>query len=431
MADKEPEAADGDAEGKPGDADPGESGSIDEGHSDDAGPATGTSDRRSKGKGKGEKAKGDKAKGDRGRADKKDNEKDYEFKVPKFDEDAFIHKELTGFHTTSILFVWGILAAIGGWILFRAMGPGQSTWYAAILLAALFGIALKWLFPALRADISHYKRREWLGTGFLFFFTWLAFMILLLNPPVSDFAPPAVDAYVNPPVQQTDQMLAIDVFWSDNDAVRDHDFTITRGGTALDDAFALERIDRGHHRFIATGLPPGSYAYSVTAHDDAGHEATVNGSFRISANAMQIDLPDNNLLDDRIDTLLVTVAPEVDLRAVYLAMTDRDARVYLQYDETLGGWKGTANFAGWQEGDNTFSVVAEMQNQFHGSTRVDGGVLTLAGPYTLDVTAQIGDFTPKVVPEKTTAPPRAVPGLEAVAAVAVLGAGAIVVRRRA
>lgn len=367
----------------------------------------------------------------KGKKGKKEEEKEtYKFEVPDFDEEAFIHKELTGFHTTIILFAWGIVAALLSWGIFGAMGANASAWYATIILAVLMGYLLKWIFPALKADISHYERRQWLGTAFLYGFTWLAVFILLMNPPISDFSAPATDIYVNPPLQQVDQPLVIDIFASDNDAVSGTTFTVTRGTTAIADGSDLERAGADHWRYTATGLPAGTYDYRFTATDGAGHESDHNGTFRIASRALDLELPGDERLDSRTDIVLVTIAEDIPLRTVYLDMTDRDTQIHMEHDATLGGYKATANFAGWQEGTNTFNVLAEQPNHFHGTTLVEGGILRLTGPFTLEVTAQPGDYTPTVEPADTTPPTRQVPGLGTVAVLGALGAMAVVARRR-
>src|SRR5207244_2160850 len=39
-----------------------------------------------------------------------------------------------------------------------------------------------------------FKRRDWIGHGITYFFSWLAFWIILLNPPFSDHVPPTIQS---------------------------------------------------------------------------------------------------------------------------------------------------------------------------------------------------------------------------------------------
>jgi hypothetical protein len=43
-------------------------------------------------------------------------------------------------------------------------------------------------------EVSGFKRRDWMTHGITYFFSWLAFWILLLNPPFGDFTPPTIQA---------------------------------------------------------------------------------------------------------------------------------------------------------------------------------------------------------------------------------------------
>src|SRR5437867_3500708 len=78
-----------------------------------------------------------------------------------------------------------------------AAGLSYGLTLAGIAVVAFFtGIGmlflLKWVLPILRIDTSAYKRKDWLGHGVTFFFSWLAFWILLLNPPFADLTSPVI-----------------------------------------------------------------------------------------------------------------------------------------------------------------------------------------------------------------------------------------------
>ena len=84
---------------------------------------------------------------------------DYEFIPPDFDEDAFIHKELVSFRTTSILFVWGIVAALVSWAIYGPMGADRGAWFAGLAVCAAFGFSLKVLYTQLK-EIGRASCRE-------------------------------------------------------------------------------------------------------------------------------------------------------------------------------------------------------------------------------------------------------------------------------
>ena len=123
---------------------------------------------------------------------------DLPFEVPDFNEDEFVRKELISFRTTVILFVFALLVALGTFFIWRASGLG---FFLLFLMAMAVGALLPFIYKLLRVDISHFRRREWIGTMTLHFFFWLGFTLLLANPPISDSAAPVVEVYGTPTVQ--------------------------------------------------------------------------------------------------------------------------------------------------------------------------------------------------------------------------------------
>lgn len=363
---------------------------------------------------------------------------DYEFIPADFDEDGFIHKEMVSFRTTSLLFVWGIVAAAVSWALFGLVDGAKVGFLIGLGVAAVFGVALKWIYPRLKVDIKHFGRREWLGTGFLFFFTWLAFFILAINPPVSDYAPPRVDLHAAPAVQQVGSDVVLEAFYEDNTHVASHALTLTGpdGTVTLQD----EDLGRGHHRYVATGLPAGIYLVEATATDSRGHSNNATLQFNVVEKALGVYLPDAGALDAPNDEVFVQVGAGIPactkkahdapcVRTVRLDLGN-GAQVNLEYDAAKGGWGATANHAGWTAGANTFTVQAELIGSYvGGGTFVPGGQLQ-AGPHTVNVTAPIGTYEPTVLAQPT-APTRNVPALELPLLAIGLAALVAIARRKA
>lgn len=364
------------------------------------------------------------------RVEEGEQEEGYEFLPPDFDEDAFIHKEMVGFRTTLTLFVAGILAAVVSWGLFIAVDGARVGWLIGMGVFAVFFAVLKPLYKALRIDISHYKRREWIGSAFLLFFTWLAFWLILINPPVSDFAEPDVAVYASPGVTETGGDVRIDVFYKDNDAVRQREFQVLGpDGAVLADAGDLERVGGPHYRYTATGLSAGTYTYTAAGTDDGGRTGTANGTFEVRAEVLEVVVQD---LTSPTGTVFVSVPlrPE-EIYAVYLDIEGQDDNVYLEHDEALGGWRATRNFQGWQAGNNTFTVVVEQPNRFEGQTLVPGGTIRSDQTHTAQV-SQPGDYDDSI-PRRanpTAAPAHDVPGVALPLVAGGLLAAAFVVRRR-
>ena len=110
-----------------------------------------------------------------------------EWRPPAFDEVEFMKKEMRAAKATIIIVLWTLPAALLSWGLTIAH-VAVVAFFAGLGMMFL----LKWLLPLLKVDISEYKRKDWIGHGATFFFSWLAFWILLLNPPFSDITYPVI-----------------------------------------------------------------------------------------------------------------------------------------------------------------------------------------------------------------------------------------------
>lgn len=366
------------------------------------------------------------AKGEKGGEEKED----YEFVPPDFDEDAFIHKEMVSFKTTSTLIIMGIAVAVLSWLLFAPVGGADAGWYLGLLLVAASFAVLKPLYKALHFDISHYGRREWLGTGFLLFFTWLAFFMILLNPPFSDHAPPTVALSAAPSVGEAGQDVRIDLLVADNTRALAPTFRITGPSGQVASEEDLQDLGHGHYR-LTRQLEAGTYTVSASTQDPAGHESGSNMTLRVVQDVVRVTVGD---LTDPTQEILAVVPPELDVWAVYADLdhdpSTGDDRVYLSYREDRGGWEATGSYSGWHAGTNNFTIFVEERNRFENQLLVAGAVLS-DGPHTVTID-QPGDF-PGGVPRRanpTDPPVRSVPGVEVPLLAAGLVGVALVARRR-
>lgn len=358
----------------------------------------------------------------------------YEFVPPDFDEEAFIHRELVSFKTTAILFAWGIVAAAASWGAFLAVGASSSGWFIGLAICAAMGYSLKFIFPRLGADIAHFKRREWLGTGFLFFFTWLSFFILAINPPITDVAPPQVFVYGSPPLQEPGANATFHVVAIDNDRVASLDVHVTLDGNPLN--VPLTTLGPGH---VQGTLPaaPGTYAITATATDPHRHVGTGTANVTVG-HVLDVTWPKDAPFTDADQVLVKTPIPTCAadyakgtkydcLRTVELRPTDGSPVIPLATTPD-GNWRSDLTYAGWTAGNHTYQVIASYPKHFLAAEAVDGGSI-LGESHTLHVAHAGGTTTASVPPEPTQ---RAVqvpaPGIGLIA-VAFLGLALL--RRRA
>lgn len=365
------------------------------------------------------------------KGESEEKEGSYEFMPPDFDEDAFIHKEMTSFRTTSTLIMVGIVAAAISALLFGIAGGQGTGWFVGLGIFALSFATLRPLFRALKFDISHYGRREWLGNGLLLFFAWLAFFMIALNPPISDYASPHVAIYASPSVVEVGEPFSLDIFLADNDRFDTPLFSIVAdNGTMVAEFSDLVKLDKAHYRYSGA-LPAGSYTVTASTTDPAGLIGTHNLTLGVVADVVNLHLAD---LADPTEELFVQLPTGLNVYAVYADMdgkvTTTQDRVYFELKEDRGGWEATANYKGWSAGTNNFTIMVEEKNRFEAQTIVPGGILR-DGPHSVEVTNP-GEYSkgqPKSA-NPTNVPSRQVPGLELPILIGGLVAVAFVARRR-
>ncbi|MEK6984916.1 MAG: hypothetical protein AABX89_00845 [Candidatus Thermoplasmatota archaeon] len=359
---------------------------------------------------------------------------DYQFTAPDFDETAFIHKEMVSFRTTVILFIWGIVAAAASWAAYLA-SPATG-WLAGLAICAAFGLSLKLLFPRLGADIAHFKRREWMGVGFLFFFTWLSFFMVAINPPVTDVASPQV-FLDTVPAQQTGSDVVVEMLATDNAGIASADLRIVDGaGNPVDATIATLSTGR-----LAATIPDaaaGNYRAIGTASDGRTADAASNLTF-VVGNVLHP--PTKRVLSAPEDFVVVTIDGQLPctaesvalaapcVRVVLLRPIDGSDAIVLEYNELFGGWGASSAFKGWKAGNNTVQVVAEFQERFLGAQRIPGGELVLETPVTITVANPTGTKSVELTPQPAARSVH-VPGFEfAFAALAIVAVAAVVARR--
>ena len=109
------------------------------------------------------------------------DEEEPEFKLPKFDEKAFIQKERRNLKTLYLSFGTGLLIAIISYSLWVLLYENQP--YFAWSLILLFGVVnavwLRYLFQRFNVDIPSLGRKEWFVSYAIYFFSWLLTLIIL------------------------------------------------------------------------------------------------------------------------------------------------------------------------------------------------------------------------------------------------------------
>lgn len=242
----------------------------------------------------------------------KEQKEEYEFTPPDFDEREFLLKELRD--TKTVLVTVGYGALLG--IVIGLLSNFNESLAPVGLGMALAGIlSLKYFYPLIKIDTSSFQKKNWVGSGAWFFFTFLAVWVLTLNFPFSDHADPTIDG-VTVWVDNGTNITAIDYKYVDslgrytwvprwgedvNTLVyASSSYTVNITAKVADNGqLSTVRLsvnggdlvmmnDEGEHRFgyEITGdqLTSGSLSFSITAWDDSDHEAVFTPAVPIPVN---------------------------------------------------------------------------------------------------------------------------------------------------
>src|SRR5256886_12014776 len=108
--------------------------------------------------------------------------------APEFDEVGYMRTEIRAARAAVATIAWALVGAAVSFLLYP-VHPALA-FFAGIMV----GFGLYFFLPMIGISIDAFKRRDWSGHGITYFFSWLAFWILLLNPPFGDFTTPTIQA---------------------------------------------------------------------------------------------------------------------------------------------------------------------------------------------------------------------------------------------
>ena len=119
-------------------------------------------------------------------ARRKRKEDEPDWVAPDFDEVGYMRRELEGARAAVATIGWAVIGALVAFALYSVLPV--LAFFAGIAV----GAGMYFVFPLIGIKTEAFKRRDWIGHGFTYFFSWLAFWIILLNPPFSDHTDPTI-----------------------------------------------------------------------------------------------------------------------------------------------------------------------------------------------------------------------------------------------
>ena len=228
-------------------------------------------------------------------------EEEYEFKCPEFDERDYMKKEMRDAKVAIITIVFAIVVAL---MAYGLTAVGQTG--LGLLFGALSLVLLPTIYRGLDIDTLSFEKKNWLGNGIMFLFTWIGIWILLCNPPFSDFADPDIEdvqfmvdgdewAYIDDAatgIQVNESVvtgvnITIRARVSDNIDIKSGSVEIAITEQNFGDVIDPQWVDMtsvGDHLFehrLIEGAS-GQYEFMIRAEDVNGHSAEYSYSFEIS-----------------------------------------------------------------------------------------------------------------------------------------------------
>jgi hypothetical protein len=302
----------------------------------------------------------------------KDEEEEKPFKLPKFDEKAFLKREKRNIKTTIISFLFGILMAFicfGFWVL---MGDNALRWELVLLVGVINAAFLRYIFIRLKIDLTDFARKNWFGSYAVYFFTWLIIFIVIVNPPFYDDESPLIDMVELPGMQEPGGNVMILAKITDNAGIekKDIEFELKDpDGSTLSPDFDYE-----NNIFSYTNEGPDNisedmtYEYTITVTDHSGHKKIKTGDFTYSEDTIMLALPDPGDEVKAADDVKFSVKADID--RVYYIIEDYEINATESDRESL--YVTNPEFEGWPINENvTIQIIAEVIYYFENHI-VDG-----------------------------------------------------------
>src|SRR5438876_12368923 len=101
--------------------------------------------------------------------------------APDFDEVGYMRKEIEGARAAVATIAWAVIGALLAFALYSVL-PALA-FFAGIAV----GFGMYFVFLLIGIKTESFKRRDWIGHGIPYLFSWLAFWIIVLNLPRSDY----------------------------------------------------------------------------------------------------------------------------------------------------------------------------------------------------------------------------------------------------
>ena len=299
------------------------------------------------------------------RRKEKDEEEDKPFKLPKFDEEAFLKRERRNIKSTFISFLFGGLMALicfGFWAL---MDKHDLRWPLVLLVAAINATFLKYIFIRINLDLTDFGRKNWFGSYAIYLLSWLIIFMILVNPPFYDDEAPRIEVAVLPGMQEPGGDVVILAKITDNAGIEKQDITFSIDGEAVSPSAIhyIDNIFRYNYEGPNNITDDEDHDFTLTVKDHSGHSKVEKGSFIFSNDTIYLALPESGETVKAASDIKFGV--KTDVWRVYYKVNDGEEINTTQQTDRTDFYITSPEYQGWAVGDNiTVNVTAVIVYNF-------------------------------------------------------------------
>lgn len=287
------------------------------------------------------------------RKDKEDEEtEEQDFKLPKFDEEAFIKKEKEKIRATFLSFAFGFIVAIITFGFWQLLVDSPVQWTLIFLLGVFNAAWLRYLFARLGVSEEILERKGMFTSYAIYFLTWLFVLIVLINPPFYDGDAPSIQAVALPDMQELGGTVKVIAHVADNSGIKNDQvqFILTYNNTAIiQDTYTLQNnIFSYEYENEASNM--GTYYYSISTEDTAGRTTEINGSFTYSDDVIKIPEPTEASTEKGANIGYATdikIDVKADVNWVYYTVDDETVNVTKEKNQDF--YITNAQYKGWEK----------------------------------------------------------------------------------
>lgn len=297
---------------------------------------------------------------------------EYEFQMPHFDEEEFISEQKKKARSSFISFGFGILMGIICSAVWVSLGDSSLKWPVTFLLGICsIGFLIK-IFQFFTIDISTFERKDWLGTGAFYFFTFLAFFIICINPPFYDGSPPVIETFALPGVQEIGGHTVLTAKITDNVGLSETNIEIfTPSGATINGSLINDGGHMYFYDFMNTENISGIFTYRIISKDSNGNEVAENGNFTFREDIIHISEYQQGQSLSRLDEIQIRV-PNLGMdtntmRVFYTVNNGEEINASYSGEDTYTGeyiYTSSPDRIGWTTGFVTVEVFVEVIHYF-------------------------------------------------------------------